>query len=78
MMAEVQNVMITFIGKGGHASEPNKFQNPIYAAVRFIEQINLVFKELQMEQKRLFNYSWTCFNAGSAVNTIADNSGIVL
>lgn len=25
MMAEVQNVMITFTGKGGHASEPNLF-----------------------------------------------------
>ncbi len=35
--------MIKILGKGGHASEPHKFNNPVMAGSHFIQNVSEVF-----------------------------------
>lgn len=65
-------MLFEFIGKGGHASEPHKFNNPVQCAAEFLYTIHKELSEIKGE----FTFAWTCFNGGTAFNVIPDTATV--
>ena len=70
MMSEPVMMNLHITGKGGHASEPHKFNNPTTCGAEFICTVNNELSQI----KRNFTFAWTCFNAGTATNIIPDTA----
>lgn len=47
MMSQPIVMVLTLKGKGGHASEPQKFNNPVQCGAEFLSQISKELSEIQ-------------------------------
>ncbi|CAD8075815.1 unnamed protein product [Paramecium primaurelia] len=72
MMSQPIQMQFDFVGKGGHASEPHKFNNPVQCAAEYLYTIH---NQLSQE-KGQFTFAWTCFNGGTAFNVIPDTATV--
>jgi len=73
MMAEASHIRISFIGKGGHGSAPEKANNPLNPAIDFHVKFREMDKELH-EQGKQFVCTLPYFHVGEADNVIAERS----
>ncbi len=69
MLAAADEIKITIIGKGGHAAEPHKTTDPIYASALFINQTQSLVSRKADPQKP-FVISICTINGGTAFNII--------
>ena len=71
MLAAADEMNITIKGKGGHAAEPHKTIDPIYAAALFINQTQSLVSR-KSAPKSPFVISICTINGGTAFNIIPD------
>jgi amidohydrolase len=71
MMSDPVIFKIIIHGKGGHASEPHRFNNPVMAGSLFLQEVSKMFDSIQKEGV-LFTYCFPIFNSGTAHNVIPD------
>lgn len=69
MLAAADEMKITIIGKGGHAAEPHKTIDPIYASALFINQTQSLVSR-KANPKSPFVISICTINGGTAFNII--------
>ncbi len=71
MLATADEMEITIIGKGGHAAEPHKTIDPIYASALFINQTQSLVSR-KAAPKSPFVISICTINGGTAFNITPD------
>jgi amidohydrolase len=71
MLAAADEIEITIKGKGGHAAEPHKTVDPIYASALFINQTQSLVSR-KADPKSPFVISICTINGGTAFNIIPE------
>ena len=75
MMSQVTVINITFIGKGGHGSAPQKANDPLQPAIDFHLKFREMINEFKAQGKeKLFVSTLPYFHVGEAENVIAEKA----
>lgn len=75
-MGSVDDFIIKFSGRGGHAAMPELCNNPLQPAVRFIEAVEAMSKE-KYSAENPHVLTVTSLNCGAAPNVIADSAVVM-
>jgi amidohydrolase len=75
-MASVDDLNISFIGKGGHAAMPHLCKNPIYPAMEFIQSMTI---QSRIENNPLDPHiiTFSSIKCGNAPNVISDKCEVL-
>jgi len=73
MMAQSVHIKITFIGKGGHGSQPEKANDPLQPALEFhakLKELNQKYKD----EGKTYVCTFPVLQVGEAINVIAEKA----
>jgi len=77
MMAQASHIKITFIGKGGHGSAPEKANDPLQPALDFHYKLRELIKNYKESGKgNLFSCTLPMLHVGEAINVIAERCSL--
>ena len=75
-MASVDDLHISFLGKGGHAATPHICKNPMYPAMEFIQSMNIQAK-VENDPLNPHIITFSSIQCGTAPNVIAEECKVL-